>query len=409
MREGWKTLRLGEICTIDKVKHDGAPLPYVGLEHVESDTGKYLGDLTPTEVKSATFRFSSDHVLYGRLRPYLNKVLLPDFDGHCSSEIFPLKPRDALDRRFLYYWVTQHSIVKQIDKTSTGARMPRANVNQVMEFQLSLPPMVEQKRIVAILDEAFEGIDTVVANTEQNLANARELLDSTSLKLFEAVGDRQRFTLHELLELRWITGHLDGNHGSDYPRKSEFVSEGVPYISANCIKSEAVDFSLAKYLSHDRAADLRKGVARNRDVLFAHNATVGPVAMLYTDLDKVVLSTSLTYYRCDLNRIFPEYLANYMRTPFFKRQYETVMAQSTRNQVPITKQREFYHLIPSLDEQKAIAGNLDALRGDVEQLTRTYRQKLTALAELKQSLLQKVFSGELTAREAEAAVEEATA
>ncbi|MBU1657715.1 hypothetical protein KKG72_01510 [bacterium] len=64
-------------------------------------------------MKSSTFYFNDEHVLYGRLRPYLNKVLLPDFEGHCSTEIFPIKPKkNILDRRFLFQWLIATETMK---------------------------------------------------------------------------------------------------------------------------------------------------------------------------------------------------------------------------------------------------------------------------------------------------------
>lgn len=193
---------------------------------------------------------------------------------------------------------------------------------------------------------------------------------------------------------------IDGNHGSNYPRKSEFVAEGVPYLSANCLKNDVVDFSEAKFLTKERAASIRKGVARNGDVLFAHNATVGPVALLQTEFNQVILSTSLTYYRCNPDYVNSGYLSHYMRSPLFRRQYEAVMRQSTRNQVPITMQRRFVYLIPPLERQGEIAERIDSMRVETLHLEENYKQKLRALSELKQSLLQKAFSGELTAGKA---------
>ena len=93
-------------------------------------------------VKSLTFRFSPVHVLYGRLRPYLNEVLLPDFEGHCSAEIFPISPGPEVLRECLFYWLSMDATVKAIDATSTGARMPRANMNAVLDFELPLPPQL---------------------------------------------------------------------------------------------------------------------------------------------------------------------------------------------------------------------------------------------------------------------------
>lgn len=213
--------------------------------------------------------------------------------------------------------------------------------------------------------------------------------------------------METLLERGWIKSHLDGNHGSDYPRKDEFISGGVPYISANCIDDERVDMTRAKYLSPSRAALLRKGIAKDNDVLFAHNATVGPVAILHTDEPKVILGTSLTYYRCNLKHILPEYLAHYMRSFGFKSQYSQVMKQSTRNQVPITKQREFFHVIPPLEEQKNIVGALDGLWENGRRLERIYERKLAALDALKKSLLHRAFAGELTASKTTKLVEAA--
>ncbi|MEK7756667.1 MAG: restriction endonuclease subunit S, partial [Planctomycetota bacterium] len=247
------------------------------------------------------------------------------------------------------------------------------------------------------------------ANAEKNLQNARALFESHLQSVFTHRGKAwERVTLQTLLDSDWIESHLDGNHGSDYPRKDEFIGEGIPYISANCLDDERVDMNRAKYLSPSRAALLRKGIAQNDDVLFAHNATVGPVAILHTDEEKVILGTSLTYYRCNPRHILPEYLAHYMRSFGFKSQYLQVMRQSTRNQIPITKQREFFHVIPPLNEQKQIIGALDGLLEKGQRLAALYERKLAALEALKKSLLHQAFTGALTSKPAKT-IAEATA
>jgi type I restriction enzyme S subunit len=148
----WVEKKLGEVCEYDKVQGIHKNLPYVGLEHIESNTAKFIGSHEPYAVKSMTFRFSTNHVLYGRLRPYLNKALSPNFDGHCSTEIFPLKPGKGLSREYLLYWLLCDSTCEQINATCTGTRMPRAQMNKVLGFFFPLPPLPEQRRIVAQLD-----------------------------------------------------------------------------------------------------------------------------------------------------------------------------------------------------------------------------------------------------------------
>ena len=265
------------------------------------------------------------------------------------------------------------------------------------KFTVRFPSCVkEQGRIVAILDEAIEGIATAKANAERSLQNASALFDSRLASIFNQEGlNWERVTLSDLLERGWIQHHMDGNHGGDYPRKEEFISEGVPYIAANCLFNNQVDLTRAKYLSPERAARLRKGFAKDGDVLFAHNATVGPVAILRTSHPTVILGTSLTYYRCHPAYLKPEYLAHYMRSFGFRTQYESSMTQMTRNQVPMTKQREFFHVVPPLSAQESIAEELDQLSADAERLAHVYEQKKSALDALKQSLLHQAFTGKL--------------
>ncbi len=118
--------------------------------------------------------------------------------------------------------------------------------------------------------------------------------------------------------------------------------------------------------------------------------------MLNTDEEKIILGTSLTYYRCNPEFIEPEYLLFFMRSQEFILQYQAVMTKSTRNQVPITKQREFFHLIPPISIQRKIIPLLNELKIAVESLEKAYSSKIYLFDELKKSLLHKAFAGELT-------------
>tara|TARA_R110002124_G_scaffold209456_1_gene376005 strand:- start:486 stop:1730 length:1245 start_codon:yes stop_codon:yes gene_type:complete len=334
----------------------------------------------------------------------LGKVGITEDTVAFNQQINAIKHKGNFVPKFVFYQALSPWFRRQLASLASGTTVPIVNKSKFNSIQVGLPPIPEQKRIVAILDQAFADIDKARALTEKNLENARELFESYLQKVFSRRGEGwEKVTLMELLERQWITSHLDGNHGGDYPSKSEFIDSGVPYISANCLVSGEIDFSKAKYLSDERAGKLRKGIAKNNDVIFAHNATVGPVAILKTNESQVILGTSLTYYRCDPDYILPEYLAQYMKTGVFTSQYKKVMRQSTRNQVPITKQREFFHLIPPIEQQKEFASFLVELSGKIEDLKEIYNAKIKALEGLKKSLLQKAFSGELTKDSEEAA------
>ncbi|SNX60618.1 type I restriction enzyme, S subunit [Nitrosomonas ureae] len=181
---GWKEEKLREVIEYDKSQKVHNGLPYVGLEHIESNSGRFLGNLEPQAVKSSTFYFSNKHVLYGRLRPYLNKVLIPNFEGHCSTEIFPIKVSDKILREFLFYWLITRNTVKNIDATWTGARMPRANMNQVLTFDFAFPSKVEQQNIIEKLDILSSETKKLETIYQQKINDLEELKKSILQKAF---------------------------------------------------------------------------------------------------------------------------------------------------------------------------------------------------------------------------------
>ncbi|MGN5101322.1 restriction endonuclease subunit S [Aeromonas veronii] len=406
MKKGWVTKTLGEILerteTTNPTNEPDSEFHYIDVSSVSNIT--FSVETTQTlKGKDAPSRarklVRENDVLFATIRPTLKRIAIvpKELDQQvCSTGYFVLRAKPEIDHRFLFYSLFTANFMGQMESLQKGASYPAVTEGEVKAQSFSFPPLPEQQRIVAILNEAFEAIAAARANAEQNRQNSRALFESYLQSVFSTTCDGwERVSLATLLERGWIKGHLDGNHGGDYPRKEEFINVGVPYISANCLCDDKIDMSRAKYLSPQRAALLRKGIAQNKDVLFAHNATVGPVAILYTDEAKVILGTSLTYYRCNQQHILSEYLAHYMRSSQFRVQYEQVMRQSTRNQVPITKQREFFHIIPPVNEQKKMIATLDGLFEKGRELEAIYQRKITALDELKQSLLQQAFSGQL--------------
>ena len=184
--EGWEEKKLKEVCSYSKIKNV-KNLPYIGLEHIKANTGEFIGSQEPFKVKSDTFYFDDKVLLYGRLRPYLNKVFLPSFEGHCSTEIFPVLPNEKyVDRGFLFFWFFSENINKKINDTCTGARMPRANMNEVLNFTINYPSSLKvQKKIFLQLEELTQQISLLQEKYKQKLANLEELKKSILEKAFK--------------------------------------------------------------------------------------------------------------------------------------------------------------------------------------------------------------------------------
>ena len=118
---------------------------------------------TAAEVKSTKSVFRQGDLLYGKLRPYLNKVWLADFDGLCSTDILVFPKSEAYDNRFLKYRFLTRDFVNYANSNSSGVNLPRVNLKALGRFEINLPPLPEQRRIVARIEELFSRLDAGAA------------------------------------------------------------------------------------------------------------------------------------------------------------------------------------------------------------------------------------------------------
>lgn len=162
---GWPTAPLKFVVTLLKAKAEGADLrrAYVGLEHVESKTGRLLGVVEDAVTDGETVRFESGDVLYGKLRPYLAKAVLATFPGRCSPELLVLRPR-LVRPAFLGYYLLSSGFTEAVDATTYGAKMPRASWDVVGRFEVPVPPTEVQDRMVSALDAEMERVDALLAD-----------------------------------------------------------------------------------------------------------------------------------------------------------------------------------------------------------------------------------------------------
>lgn len=176
--------RIGDLCSVSRQQYrpsTGDALRYIGLEHVEAGTGRILPPARDEEsFRGAGFAFDNRHVLYGKLRPYLNKVALPDGDGRCSMELVPLLPKPDVDRAYLAAVLRTPAVVEHISARNTGSRMPRADISLLMDYNVPLPPLDEQRRIVDLLSRA-ESLNRLA---EEAQAKARELIPALFVDMF---------------------------------------------------------------------------------------------------------------------------------------------------------------------------------------------------------------------------------
>lgn len=268
----WPLVPLAEVAGIERHAVQPSSIErgtrYVGLEHIESGGHSLtFSQVTNGELASTKFRFGPQHILFGKLRPYLAKIVCPDFDGICSTDILPILPGPDLDHRYLAHFLRHPRTVDWAAARATGINLPRLSPTQLASLQIPLPPLEEQRRIAAILDKA-----DALRRTRKRTA---ELLDGLTQSIFlEMFGDP--VTNPKALKSRSL-GDLDVDM-SYGPRfyNEKYSDDGIRIV-------RITDLSDTGHLKFEDMPQLTlpaEEIARHRsfpgDILFARTgATVG--------------------------------------------------------------------------------------------------------------------------------------
>lgn len=186
--EGWAFTRLGSIIFPSDEKVDPTKtkkLPYIGLEHIEKDTGKLLDYGYSDDVTSTKSRFYSGDLLYGRLRPYLNKTYVAGFDGICSTDILVFPKQEQIPNKFIYFRLLCSDFVRYASRNVSGVQHPRVSYNTLSQFMILLPPFNEQNKIVEEIERHLSVAGQIGKAMEQSVIQADRLRQGILKKAFE--------------------------------------------------------------------------------------------------------------------------------------------------------------------------------------------------------------------------------
>lgn len=162
----WRSIPLSHIVKPSSEKVEPSEVPsawYLSLEHIEPHTRRIIGRGKATDVQSTKTVFRAGDVLYGKLRPYLNKVTIPDFDGVCSTDIFVFPQSERIDSRYLMHFLNSSAVVEYANHLSAGVQLPRISFDDLGSLEIPLPPLAEQKRIVEAIERLTARVDAARA------------------------------------------------------------------------------------------------------------------------------------------------------------------------------------------------------------------------------------------------------
>jgi type I restriction enzyme S subunit len=325
----------------------------------------------------------------GPKQPVGRVALFDKEDGDFSFSNFTaalrvLDPHE-LDFRFLHkflYWTYLSGVTEGMQTHSTGIR--NLNGDAYKAIKITFPPLPEQRRIVGILDEAFEGIATAKANAEKNLQNARTIFESHLQSL--------------LLSKKWKQKTLgDVCDRVEYGSSAKSKKEGkIPVLRMGNIQDGKLDWE--KLVYSDDKVEIEKYRLKHNDVLF--NRTNSPELVGKTAIYKSEMPAIFAGYLIRIHRkedlLDADYLNYFLNSEMALRYGKTVTISSV-NQANINgaKLKGYPIQVPPISEQRTIVKKLDLLATETQRLASLYQRKIAALDELKKSLLHQAFTGQL--------------
>ncbi len=406
MREGWVEKKLEDLADEKKAIVSGpfgsnlkvsdyrdSGIPIIRLQNVgkgyfiEKDI-KYIDKEKAEELKSHSF-VVGDIVLAKLGIPIGKTCIIPDSfsDGIILADIVRIRPdRKRVDYNFLEYFLNTSLSVSQLTKNISGATRPRVNLSNVRSIVVPIPPLPEQKQIVKTLDLAFGQIDQAKANLEQNLANAKELFASKLNEVFSQRGEGwEEKKLDEICEVK------DGTHSSP-----KYVDEenGIPFVTQKNILELGLSFVNTKFISQvDHDDYYRRSNVSYNDIIFSMIGANRGMACI-VDTEKVFSIKNVGLIKSNKEYV-PKYLLFYLKSDLARNYVKQNSSGSAQGFIGLTKLRKFPIPYVDIEIQKEIVKELDKLSELSNKLQTHYQQNLNNLEELKKSILEKAFKGEL--------------
>lgn len=297
-----------------------------------------------------------------------------------------LVPKLDLDTKFLFYFLKLN--VQLLNELGIGTTFRELSTNALAGVKMPIPPLSEQKRIVAIFDEVFEGIDRAIANTEKNLANSHAIFESYLNAIFTQKGEGWVEKKLEDICKEITVGHV----GS---MASKYKDSGIPFLRSQNILPFRIKLDNVVFIDNEFHSALKKSQLRPGDLAIVRTGYPGTAAVIPEEIGIVNCSDLVIVKPCE--NINPHYLCLFFNSILGKTLVGSRLVGAAQKHFNITTAKKVLIPFPYLREQNRLVTKMDELATETQRLETIYRQKIAALNELKQSILQKAFTGELTA------------
>lgn len=397
MKAEWTRFRLAEVARIsagnpapqEKKLFENGKYPFFRTSDVgRIRTGRIRNaedQLNDSGIKGLTLHRAGTILLpKSGASTFLNHRVVMDVDGYVSSHLATVLPDTTkIDGQFLWYALL--SVAAQ--DLSTDTAYPTLSLGQIKEIPVHAPPLDKQRRIVAVLDKAFAGIAAATANAQKNLTNARALFESElDAEIVQVQAKFSGKSLSDACE-RITVGHVG-------PMKTRYLASGIPFLRSQNVRPFKLALDNVLYIDEAFDAELKKSRLQAGDVAVVRTGYPGTAAVIPESLstancaDLVIIRPS--------SALNPHYLAALLNSNTGKASVAGKLNGAAQKHFNVGAAKKMKVAIPSLTEQQRIVDRIELIDQKSRALHTVYQSKLAALSELKQSLLYKALTGELT-------------
>lgn len=397
--ENWVWVRLGAVCYASKEKSNdfSNEIKYIGLEHLEKDKG-IVGFSSADKVKSTKNAFKEGQILYGRLRPYLNKHDITSFDGVCSTDILVFEATNLVANVLVDKFFNLPFFIEYVVSNSKGINLPRVSEETVLNTTFPLPPLSEQQRIVERIEELFAKLDEAKERL-QEVADSFVLRKAAILhKAFTGELTKQWRRENGVSDESWEEKKLeevcskitDGTHNS--PTNS--LSGEYMYVTAKNIKDTGIDLSNITYVTKEVHKEIysRCDVIYG-DVLYIKDGATAGIATINTLKEEFSMLSSVALIRTDLKLTKNEFVKDYLN--YRKKEILKNISGSAITRLTLSKIKDILVPLPTLPEQHEIVRLIDDLLARERKAQQATEQALASIDLMKKSILARAFRGEL--------------
>lgn len=364
------------------------------LEDLEKDTSRLLNRKTFAErnSKSSKNLFEKGDILYGKLRPYLNKVIIADQPGCCTTEIIPIKVPKTLNNRYLFYWLKSPTFLHYVAGQSHGLNMPRLGTAAAKAAPFVLAPISVQSMVADRLDHLLARVDNCRAHLDRAAAAIKRFRQSALMLITQHTVSANT----KLIAIKDICIEaFDGPFGSKL-KTEDYTDNGVRVARLENIGHLAFLSDKKTYISETKFSELKKNRLRTDDILFSSFVDQEIRVCVLPKMDEIFINKA----DCFCLRIDPQ-LANHSYIAYSLASHDTYLRiknevhGATRPRINLSFLKQFQLPLPSLEEQNQIVEKLTTIfvtADNFEAKVATARERVDNLTA---SILAKAFRGEL--------------